>query len=151
VLNDLTTGLIQESDTFFSTLDNYFAVYEVKHNGKTYSLCKACSPYPKRSILFFGKGWRPDRPGENDGFYKVLLADELKEYKRLLISENRSDTELASKAIYISYYNAMLKVSQADIEHLLNEFLPQSWKAISKNIAYDIMTAVTTAKLFPVR
>lgn len=141
---NLTLGLSFNNNNYFTTLDNTFSYYTIKAGNKQISLCSACAPYPKRTIIFVGQSWRFDKPGENNKHYTEEFDEAIEKYKKISALSGDNDIEKSSIAILAAYYFAMLNKSELQTREILNQLLPASSKLAVDNILKDIRIAISS-------
>jgi len=113
-----------------------FNYYEA---GSHAALSHADSPAMARLLVFQGQGWRPDRPGEFQNFYRKLMVESSLRYQ----GEKRTSNESkAAQMIKTAYYSYMVTGSESEGLRILRQGLPRSWLPFSNKISSDIRKAV---------
>lgn len=121
-----------------SIYDWAFAYYDIDQE---HSLSFASSPAFRRLLVFDGKKFRPDHPGEFVHFYDKLAQETENELVRVRGTSN-SDFEKVALAITNTYYSLMIGRKDSESEKILYKDLPYSWQPVRSRVFADVKKAV---------
>lgn len=123
--------------------------YDYKGEGASLFLCFVQSPRLPRLLVLTNYGWRPDRPGEMPGYYRikaVLRKAELREFQHRAAKEPRRDSawerdERASAALYVAYVGIMAGDPDPMVRDELRQMLPPNLSGEADSLLADLRRA----------